>query len=440
MKYINRNRINIVGAGLAGCEACYYLLKKGYEVHLYEMRPVKMTPAHKGDGFCELVCSNSLRSDSLENAVGILKEELRMLDSILMEAGNKARIPAGGSFAVDRDILSKEVKHILSEFDNLFIHYEEVADFLDGYTIYACGPLVSESLDYKIKEKFGRDNLHFFDAIAPIIDKDGIDFDICYWKNRYDKGDSKDYINCPLTSEQYKEFYDYLVNAPVVATKDFENNIFEGCMPVEVMARRGYETLLFGPLKPVGLNKEDGSRPFAVVQLRIDDIYQKTFNLVGFQTHLTWSAQKELINKYIPGLSKVVINRYGVMHRNTYLNSPKILNNGYQVISDENIFFAGQITGVEGYVESAASGLSAAINLDSFIKNGVINPLPITTIIGSMSNYISHCNNNFVPMNANFGILVDLDFKHKKKERKLLYSNRALTDLKSYIDNYLINK
>jgi len=430
-----KNEVNIVGAGLAGCEAAYYLLKKGYHVNLYEMRPKKMTPAHSDGDFAQLVCSNSLRSDSLQNAAGILKEEMRLLDSIIMKAGISARIPAGGSFAVDRKILSANVLEILKTFDNLKIINEEVVELLDGVTIYCCGPLVSDLLFEKLSTLIEAKNLHFFDAVAPVIDAKNIDHDITYRKNRYDKGDTKDYINCPMDKEQYDKFYNYLVNAPVVLEKDFENNVFEGCMPVEVMAKRGYQTLLFGPLKPVGLRREDGSTPYAVVQLRIDDMYQKTYNLVGFQTRLTWGAQRELINSYIPGLSKVEIIRYGVMHRNTYLNSPGILNSSMQLIKNPQIFFAGQITGVEGYVESAANGINAAINVDLMIKNGITKALPITTVIGSMSNYIAHSNYNFVPMNANFGILKDLDFKHNKKERKTLYAKRALDDLKEYLKN-----
>ena|SRR5690625_2608196 len=426
--------INIIGAGLAGSEAAYQLLKRGYKVKLYEMRPTKMTDAHKTEKFAELVCTNSLRSTDIKNAVGLLKHEMAMLDSLIIEAANYAQVPAGGSLAVDRDMFSNYIQNKLLSFDNLEVIREEVKKINEEeITIIATGPLTSSHLFEEIKKLVGSEELHFFDAVAPIVSKESINMDICYLKNRYDKGEAA-YINCPMNEEEYNLFYNELLNAKKVAPKDFEKNVFEGCMPVEAMAKRGVKTLTFGPMKPVGLEKPDGSLPYAVVQLRRDDALNEMYNIVGFQTSLTFGEQKRVIS-LIPGLENVKIERYGVIHRNTYIESPKVLNSSYQVIKSPNIFFAGQISGTEGYVESAASGLNVSLQVYSLLKNNKLNPLPEDTIIGSMAKYISTPNKNFVPMNANFGLLKSLDFKHKKKERKELYAKRSIDALKEYIEN-----
>lgn len=424
--------VNIIGAGLAGSEAAYQLLKRGHKVRLYEMRPVKMTEAHKTENFAELVCTNSLRSDDITNAVGLLKHEMETLDSLIIKAAKHARVPAGGSLAVDRDDFSIYIQNKLLEFDNLEVIREEVKEIpKDGITIIATGPLTSSDLFKNIQQLIGLNQLHFFDAVAPIISKESINMDVCYLKNRYDKGEAA-YINCPMNKEEYETFYKELLNAKKVAPKDFEKNVFEGCMPVEVMASRGFQTLTFGPMKPVGLERNEEDRPYAVVQLRRDDALNEMYNIVGFQTSLTWGEQKRVIG-LIPGLENVDIIRYGVIHRNTYIESPKVLNDSFQVINNPNIFFAGQISGVEGYVESAASGLNVALQVNSLIKNDKLIPLPKDTILGSMARYIKTPNKNFVPMNANFGLLDSLDFKHKKKERKELYVKRAVDALNEFI-------
>ena len=423
--------VKIIGAGLAGVEAAYFLARQNIKVELYEMRPKKMTPAHQSGRFAELVCSNSLRSNDDLNAVGLLKKEMMSFDSLIMKAAYHARVPAGSSLAVDREMFSLYIEDKINNHPNIKVIKEEVKSFnRDEYTIVAAGPLASDDLSSYIKNYFGQDHLHFFDAIAPIIDATTINMDIAYLKSRYDKGEAA-YINCPMDKKTYQAFYDALVSAKVVEHKSFENNVFEGCMPVEVMASRGVQTLLYGPLKPVGLEKDGQERPYAVVQLRQDDYNKTMYNIVGFQTHLTWGEQKRII-QMIPGLENAKIIRYGVMHRNTYIESPKVLNNGFQVKKDLKIFFAGQISGVEGYVESAASGLNAAIQMTSYIKEKKIRPLPIETMMGAMANYISTPNQSFVPMNANLGLVPELGYKHKKKERKMLYRDRAIKALNEY--------
>ena len=403
--------VNVIGAGLAGSEAAYQLAERGIKVNLIEMRPVKQTPAHHTDKFAELVCSNSLRGNALTNGVGVLKEEMRRLNSIIIEAADKARVPAGGALAVDRH------------------------DFPDGYTIIATGPLTTETLAQEIVDITGKDQLYFYDAAAPIIEKESIDMDKVYLKSRYDKGEAA-YLNCPMTEDEFNRFYDAVLEAEVAPVNSFEKEkYFEGCMPFEVMAERGRKTLLFGPMKPVGLeDPKTGKRPYAVVQLRQDDAAGTLYNIVGFQTHLKWGAQKEVI-KLIPGLENVDIVRYGVMHRNTFINSPDVLNEKYELISQPNIQFAGQMTGVEGYVESAASGLVAGINLAHKILGKAEVVFPRETMIGSMAYYISHAKNNknFQPMNANFGLLPSLETRIKdKKERYEAQANRAL----DYLENF----
>ncbi len=423
--------VKIIGAGLAGCEAAWYLANKGVKVKLYEMRPKKMTPAHKSGGFAELICSNSLRASGIEVAVGLLKEEMKMLGSIIMEAALATSVPAGGSLAVDRSLFSEYITEKISNHPNIEVINEEVTEILDGKVIIASGPLTSDSLSSKIKEMMDEKDFYFFDAVAPIIDGNTINYDIVYLKSRYDKGEAA-YLNCPMSKEEFEAFHNALITAECVESKEFELKVFEGCMPVEVMAKRGKETLLFGPLKPVGL-EHNGKRPYAVVQLRKENSLGSMYNLVGFQTHLKWEEQKKIIHM-IPGLENAVILRYGVMHKNTYINSPKCLNNTYQYKKNPDIFFAGQITGVEGYVESAASGLYAAINMYKRLCNEELVVFPTETMMGAMVNYITTPNENFQPMNANYGIVPELGYKHSKKERKLLYGKRGLEVMKEFIN------
>ncbi|MDW8568049.1 FADH(2)-oxidizing methylenetetrahydrofolate--tRNA-(uracil(54)-C(5))-methyltransferase TrmFO [Staphylococcus shinii] len=427
--------VNVVGAGLAGSEAAYQLAQRGIKVNLIEMRPVKQTPAHHTDKFAELVCSNSLRGNALTNAVGVLKEEMRHLDSLIIRAADKARVPAGGALAVDRHDFAGYVTETLKEHPNITVLNEEINSIPEGYTIIATGPLTTDKLANEIVEATGKDQLYFYDAAAPIVEKDSIDLDKAYLKSRYDKGEAA-YLNCPMTEEEFNTFYDALMEAEVAPVNEFEKEkYFEGCMPFEVMAERGRKTLLFGPMKPVGLeDPKTGKRPYAVVQLRQDDAAGTLYNIVGFQTHLKWGAQKEVI-RLIPGLENVEIVRYGVMHRNTFINSPDVLTETYELKGREELYFAGQMTGVEGYVESAASGLVAGINVAHKIQNKGEVIFPRETMIGSMAYYISHAKNekNFQPMNANFGLLPTLE--NRIKDKKLRYetlANRAL----DYLDNY----
>ena len=436
-------KVRIIGAGLAGSEAAYYLAKKGYEIELYEMRPLKMTPAHKTSGFAELVCSNSLRADSLENACGILKKEMEEFDSIVIKSARLNHVEAGGALAVDRVTFSKYIEETIKSFSNVRVINEEILEINDEIpTIIATGPLTSDALSKSIIEKFGFNEFHFYDAAAPIVLADTIDYDKVYLKSRYDKGEAS-YLNCPMTKDEFDKFYDNLITAEGVVPHDFEeadnaiiNNkndevkVFEGCMPVEIMAKRGRDTLLFGPLKPVGLEKPNGELPYAVVQLRQDDAAKTMYNLVGFQTHLKWPEQKRVFS-LIPGLENAVFVKYGVMHRNSFINAPAILNEGMQSKQFKNIFFAGQLSGVEGYVESAASGIIAAINMDRYLSGKDLYYFSPKTIMGSMIHYIANASiDGFQPMNANFGIVEDLGFKHKKKDRKMLYAKRALEEIK----------
>lgn len=427
-----RKNITVIGAGLAGSEASYQLAKRGFSVTLYEMRPTKLTPAHKTGLFAELVCSNSLRANSLENAVGLLKEEMRMLDSLIIRAADQSQVPAGGALAVDRDDFSGYITNVIRNHPNITVVEEEITEIPDGPVIIATGPLTSDALSQKIKELIHEDYLYFFDAAAPIVEFDSINLDKAYMKSRYDKGEAA-YINCPMTEEEFNKWYDELIHAKAVELKDFEMKVFEGCMPFEEIARRGRQTLLFGPMKPVGLEQPDGTRPYAVVQLRQDNMQGTLYNIVGFQTHLTFGEQKRII-QMIPGLEQASIVRYGVMHRNTFINSPKLLTRNYQLRTNPNIYFAGQITGVEGYVESAGSGLIASISLARQLEGKTEIVFPESTIIGSESFYISHASiSSFQPMNANFGILEPLNFKHKKKERKTLYKDRSLETMAKII-------
>ncbi|MCY7800916.1 Methylenetetrahydrofolate--tRNA-(uracil-5-)- methyltransferase TrmFO [Bacillus licheniformis] len=425
--------VNVIGAGLAGSEAAWQLAKRGINVRLYEMRPVKQTPAHHTDKFAELVCSNSLRANSLTNAVGVLKEEMRVLDSAIIAAADECSVPAGGALAVDRHEFAANVTEKVKNHPNVTVLNEEVTEIPEGPTIIATGPLTSEALSAKLRELTGEDYLYFYDAAAPIVEKDSLDMDKVYLKSRYDKGEAA-YLNCPMTEEEFDRFYDALVSAETVPLKEFEKEIFfEGCMPIEVMAKRGKKTMLFGPMKPVGLeDPKTGKRPYAVVQLRQDDAAGTLYNIVGFQTHLKWGDQKEVL-RLIPGLEQAEIVRYGVMHRNTFINSPSLLKATYQFKKRDDLFFAGQMTGVEGYVESAASGLVAGINAARLIQGKEPVTFSNETAIGSMAHYITETNKkNFQPMNANFGLFKELGVKIKnKQERNEQYASRALETIRN---------
>ena len=421
--------VTIVGAGLAGCEAAWQCAIRGAKVTLYEMKPLKRSPAHKSDLFCELVCSNSLRAEGLQNAIGLLKEELLRMGSLVMECAVKTRVPAGGALAVDREAFAAAVTDKIRNHQNITVVEKEIdtLDF-DEPAVIAAGPLASDPLAEEIVKTFG-EGLSFFDAAAPIVTAESVDMSKAYLASRYDKG-TPDYINCPMNAEEYDAFYKALTEAETSHLHGFENNkVFEGCMPVEVMAARGYETLLFGPLKPVGLrNPHTGELPKAVVQLRKDNAASSLYNMVGFQTHLTWPEQRRVF-RMIPGLEQAEFIRYGVMHRNTFLNSPNLLTPTYRVRESEHLYFAGQITGVEGYIESASSGFVAGLNA----VTGDKICFPPETAIGSLAHYVSNPDaTDFQPMNVNFGLLPPPEGRVKKKERKEYLANRALKMLESF--------
>ncbi|MDF2964048.1 MAG: tRNA (uracil-5-)-methyltransferase [Paenibacillus sp.] len=412
-------KVTVIGAGLAGSEAAWQIACQGVPVILYEMRPVKKTPAHISDQFAELVCSNSLRANGLSNAVGVLKEEMRMLNSLILRCADKHAVPAGGALAVDRDGFSAEVTSMLRNHPLIEVRNEELESLPEGITVVATGPLTSASLSSHLKELMGEEYLYFYDAAAPIVEKDSIDMSKVYLASRYDKGEAA-YLNCPMTEEEFNVFHDALVSAEVAPIKDFEKEIyFEGCMPIEVMAKRGKQTALYGPMKPVGLiNPHTNELPYAVVQLRQDNAAGTLYNLVGFQTHLKWGEQKRVFS-LIPGLENAEFVRYGVMHRNTFINSPKLLKPTYQFVNRDNLFFAGQMTGVEGYVESAASGLIAGLNAARYAKEQECIVFPQDTTLGSMANYITTADfKHFQPMNANFGLFPPLGEKIKNKKLK----------------------
>jgi methylenetetrahydrofolate--tRNA-(uracil-5-)-methyltransferase len=432
------NSINIIGAGLAGIEAAWQIANRGIKVKLYEMKPGKKSPAHLLDTFGELVCSNSLRADRLENAVGLLKQEMRELNSLIMEAADKTKVPAGGALAVDRILFSQYLTAKISSHEFIEVINKEVTSIpKDEKTIIATGPLTSEKLYDEIKKLIGFDYLSFYDAAAPIVLASSIDMSKAFFASRYDKG-GNDYLNCPMNEEEYMTFYNALVGAEVIELKSFEKReVFEGCLPVEVIAKRGIKTLLFGPLKPVGLtDKRTLNRSYAVVQLRKENIEGTMFNLVGFQTNLKHKEQKRVFS-LIPGLEKAEYVRLGVMHRNTFLNSPKILDERYRLRENNNIYFAGQITGVEGYIESASSGLLAGLYASADILDKEVEPLDDTCAIGALSQYVSKSfTNNFQPMNVNFAIIKALDNRiREKKLRNLAISERAL----KYINNIKSN-
>ena len=418
-------RVTVIGAGLAGCEATWQLIKRNIPVRLVEMRPKTESPAFHTDRFAELVCSNSLRSNAMNNAVGILKEELRQMDSLIMKSADMHAVPAGSALAVDRETFSQYITDIIKNHPLVEVVNEEMTSLPEGPCIIATGPLTSDTLAKAIHDFTAEDTFHFYDAAAPIIEKDSIDFSKAYYKSRYDKGEAS-YINCPMNADEFEVFYDALIHAECVNLHDFEKETyFEGCMPIEEMARRGKKTMLFGPLKPVGLEKDKDSHPVAVVQLRQDNVAASMYNIVGFQTHLTWPEQRRVF-ALIPGLENLKITRYGVMHRNSYLSSPVVLKETYQSKKRDDLFFAGQLTGVEGYVESCASGLIAGINMALYIQGKEPICFGNTCVMGSQAYYITHCDaKHFQPMNANFGIM-HLNEKCKKHERKEKFASQAL--------------
>ncbi len=428
--------VTVIGAGLAGSEAAWQLAKRGIPVRLIDMKPQKKSPAHVSDTFAELVCSNSLRSDALTNAVGLLKQEMRMIGSVIMENADKNKVPAGSALAVDRVKFSEDVTKALKAHPLIRFESCEMDAIPDGPVIIATGPLTSEALMKPVRELLDEKYCYFYDAEAPIVTAESIDMSKAYRKSRYDKG-TADYINCPMSEDEFNRFYEALITADTVGIREFEKEVyFEGCMPFEVMAKRGRQTLLYGPLKPVGLEKE-GERPYAVVQLRQDNAEASLYNIVGFQTHLTWPAQREVI-RMIPGLENCEFVRYGVMHRNTYINAPNCLRETTQSRVRDDLFFAGQMTGVEGYIESAASGMLAGINMAHYIKGEKLCVPGPETMIGAMQHYITHADpQNFQPMNANFGIF-HLDAYVKKKDRKAAYSAQSLPIIEDLIRTHAL--
>ena len=432
---MGNGKVTVIGAGLAGSEAAWQIASQGVPVTLYEMRPVRSTPAHHTDKFAELVCSNSLRANALTNAVGVLKEEMRRLGSLILRAADLNAVPAGGALAVDREGFSAAVTEAIRAHPLIEVRNEEVTDIPpEGIVVVATGPLTSPALSDRIRELTGEEYFYFYDAAAPIVERDSIDMEKVYVASRYGKGEAA-YLNCPMTEEEFNAFYDALVTAEKAELKSFEKEIyFEGCMPIEVMASRGRQTLLFGPLKPVGLpDPRTGKLPYAVVQLRQDNAAGTLYNLVGFQTHLKWGEQKRVFSM-IPGLEHAEFVRYGVMHRNTFLNSPKLLKPTYQFRNRDTLLFAGQMTGVEGYVESAASGLIAGINAGRIARG--LDPVvpPPETAHGSMARYITTADfRNFQPMNANFGLFPPLEERIRgKKEKNEALARRALEALEAF--------
>ena len=431
--------VTIIGGGLAGCEAAWQLLRRGHAVHLCEMKPQKFSPAHKVEYLAELVCSNSLKSNNLDSAPGLLKQELRRLNSLILSIADQTAVAAGSALAVDRTEFASKVEAKLKEQKNFTLSRIEITEIpSDALTIVATGPLTSDALAKSINSMLGGSYLYFYDAIAPIIESDSIDMEKVYWASRYDKG-TPDYLNCPLSEEEYKRFRQELLDGKKVATKSFEEvKHFEGCLPIEVLAMRGEDTLAFGPMKPVGLiNPKTGAMPYAVVQLRRENISGTLFNLVGFQTKLTWPEQ-ERIFRLIPGLENAQFVRLGSIHRNTYIHSPALLQPSLQLKTNPNIFFAGQVTGVEGYMESTAMGLLAGLNAAFILEGKQLQPPPPATAIGALLHYITSPESaaNFQPMNINFGILQHIPVKRmKKKEKHILYVKQALQALNDWINS-----
>lgn len=428
--------IKIIGGGLAGCESALQLLKRGYKVKMYEMRPTKTTGAHRTSSLAELVCSNSLKSCEPSTASGLLKEELDMLGCELLSLARECAVPAGSALSVDREAFSKAVEDKLNSYANFTLVRQEVTSLdEDVPTIVASGPLTSDALSDVIGKLTGKDRLFFYDAIAPIVDFESIDMSKAYFGGRYGKG-GEDYLNLPMQKDEYELFYNELVAAKTVTLHDFEKSeLFDGCMPIEEMAKRGSDTIRFGPLKPVGLrNPKTGEKAYAVVQLRKENIQGDCYNLVGFQTNLTYGEQKRVFS-LIPALNSAEFVRYGVMHRNTYINAPNVLDASFRVIGQKPLYIAGQLSGVEGYVESIMSGMIAALSLAKELENKQLKPLPTTTIIGSLCEYISTRELDFKPMNANFGILPPITGIRDKSKRKQAYHVRSIEDIKTYLQN-----
>jgi methylenetetrahydrofolate--tRNA-(uracil-5-)-methyltransferase len=429
-------RVNVIGGGLAGSECAYQLLKRGIEVTMYEMKGVKKSAAHTFDTLCELVCSNSLKSEDVNTSSGLLKAELDLLDCMVLRCARQCRVPAGNALAVDREKFSQMVTSELKKFANFTLVEKVVTDVVPvqgEINVVATGPLTDATLIPNLAQLLGKDFLYFYDAVAPIVTADSIDFSSAFFASRYNKGDA-DYINCPLNRAEFEHFWRELVGAETVEVKGFENNVFEGCMPIEVMAQRGEGTIRFGPLKPVGLvDDRTGTKNYAVLQLRKENAEGTLYNLVGFQTHLRFGEQKRVFS-LIPALKNAEFVRYGVMHRNTYINSPKLLDRNFRLLSNKNIYFAGQLTGVEGYVESIASGLVAALAVYRQINGMPDIDFPPETIIGALSRHISTDFGNFIPMNSNFGILPPLPVQIKDKaKKKQMYAERSLAAMRSLV-------
>ncbi len=440
-----QNYVNIIGAGLAGCEAAYQIAKRGIHVRLFESKPLKKSPAHHSDQLCELVCSNSLKANRVNSAAGLLKEEMRVLDSLLLKCADQCAVPAGGALAVDREQFSLMVTDAIRNHPNIEIIPEEITEIPDdAITVIATGPLTHEGLSSAITRRFG-ESLRFFDAAAPIVAADSIDMEHAFFESRYGKGGGEDYLNCPMNKAEYEAFYQALVSAERAPVHEFDvmnPKVYEGCMPIEVMAQRGEDTIRFGPMKPVGLrDPRTGHRPWAVLQLRKENAAATMYNLVGFQTNLKFGEQKRVFSM-IPALHDAEFLRYGVMHRNTFIDSPRLLNSDYSVKENKNLFFAGQITGVEGYMESASSGLISGINAARVFCGQPSVTLPETTMIGALSRYISDPTvENFQPMGANFGVMPALlNRPRDKAERGAAYAERSLNDLSAFIEENQLNQ
>jgi methylenetetrahydrofolate--tRNA-(uracil-5-)-methyltransferase len=436
-----KNSISIIGAGLAGAEACWQAASRGVKVTLYEMKPKRFSPAHKIEGFGELVCSNSLGAVSLSNASGILKEELKTAGSLIMDAAMDSRVPAGGSLAVDRNLFSKYITDKINSLGNVTVVKEEIADLdaIAGIKIVATGPLTSQALSDNIKKKINEEYLYFYDAIAPIVSAESIDYDKTYFATRYDKGDP-DFLNCPFDEDEYKNFITALLAGGQVKIKEFEREInYDACMPIETLASKGEDTLRFGPMKPVGLiDKRTGRMPYAVLQLRKEDAGGDYYNLVGFQTKLKYGEQKRIFSM-VPGLENAEFVRFGSLHRNTFINSPKLLDDNLRLKTDDNIIFAGQITGVEGYLESTAMGLFTGIAAPHILKGeGALPRPPPTTALGALLQHLKSERKNFQPSGINFGIFPPLEKRYSKKIRKEMYAKRAIADFKKWAAEYSI--
>lgn len=428
---MKKDYVKVIGGGLAGTEASLFLANRGIKVKLYEMRPLVNTKAHQTDKMAELVCSNSLKTKDEYKASGLLKKEMELLDSSIIKAAYLSEIEAGQSLNVDRVKFSEILTNLVKENKNIEVINEEVNEINeDEVTIIATGPLTSNGLKEYLKKLYSDTNLFFFDGIAPIVEKSSLDLDIIYYKSRYDKGSAK-YLNIPLNKEQYLNLVELLKTLPQHAPKDFEKYVYESCMPVEAMAKRGVDVLRYGPLKPIGLEKSKTEKPYAVIQLRPDDNKESIYNLVGFQTSLTIDSQKQVL-KSLPGMKNCVIYRYGSIHENFYLQSPKIIKKGFQARNNQNLFFAGQITGVEGYLESASSGLACAISVYNYLKEDKPLSLPDETIIGELSDYITLDNKDFKPMNSNFGLFLEVNLK--KSEKGIYYNNRSIEKIKKFKD------